>query len=195
MLSWAHIGPAGRLIWCPVVCLVGGCGTQAALSIERLPTLYYYCKGKSAHCSARCLPAIDFYFHNHRFYLPKYPGPIIVYCMRKNLQKYHLTFSLKLVEILHNSLAVGRCHMHRYYVQNSLLGEESPNLWCSLPSFVLIYAVNRLLSTIMEFIKIIFAYYIKLHRSKPRDPPILLQIHICNVMCSVMMKSTGMDIA
>ena len=37
----------------------------------------------------------------------------------------------------------------------------------------------------MEFIKIIFAYYIKLHRSKPRDPPLLLQIQIyvkCNVL-------------
>ena len=48
----------------------------------------------------------------------------------------------------------------------------------ALPSFVLIYAANHLLSTIKELNKIIFAYYIKLDCSKPRDPPILLHTYI-----------------
>ena len=38
----AHIDLAGRLTWCPVSWLVGGCGVRAALSIERLPTFSYY---------------------------------------------------------------------------------------------------------------------------------------------------------
>ena len=33
-----YIDLAGRLTWCPVGMLVGGCGVRAALSIEHIPT-------------------------------------------------------------------------------------------------------------------------------------------------------------